>query len=134
MSPYLVTATQLRSKLVAMAELFNSRDIDAFIAQHSEDVAFSTPTWRCRYGEQAWGHGLIAQRCDVLNYRKTLGRLHIVDAFPVGSSVSLLTHDDRGDLTEFCIGIGGNGLVTSIFAFHAGQRRIRDRHDARPSC
>jgi hypothetical protein len=123
MSAYLVAATQLRSKLINMAELFNSGDIDAFIAQHSENVAFSTPTWRSRFGEQAWGHGLSAHRSDVLNYRSTFGRLHIVDVLPVGSSVSLLTVDDSGNRTEFCLGIGANGLVTSIFAFQVGQRR-----------
>src|SRR5689334_16778675 len=120
MSPYLTTAHQARSKLVGLIELFNSGDVDAFLAHHSEDVAFSTPLWRSRHGDQSWGQGIAAHRTDVLGYRRTFGRLRIVDAFPVGSSVSLLTDDDSGNRTEFCVGIGAHGLITSIFAFHAG--------------
>lgn len=120
MGPHLVLTEQARSKLIGMTELFNSGDIDAFMAQHAEDVTFSTPMWRRRHGDQAQGHGIAAHRSDVLAYRALYGRLRIVDVFPVGSSVSVLTDDDSGNRTEFCLEFGERGLVKTVFAFHVG--------------
>jgi len=120
MAAHIVLTEQARSKLAGMVELFNSGDIDGFVAQHSEDVTFSTPIWRARYGDQSWGRGIAAHRSDVLEFRETFGHLRISDVFPVGSSVSVLTVDESGNRTEFCLDFDQEGLVKAVFAFHVG--------------
>ena len=98
---------------------FNAGDDEALLSLFSDDVMFAAPMLHGQHDRDGkWGGGKAAFRDYVLLYREKLGRMHMVDLFAAGNSVSVLIDDDRGNRTEFCNEIGEDGLIKQVFAFH----------------
>jgi hypothetical protein len=98
---------------------FNAGEDEALLSPFSDELMFAAPMLKGEHDQDGtWGLGKAGFRDYVLLYREKLGHMHMVDLFAAGNSVSVLVDDDRGNRTEFCNEIGGDGLIKQVFAFH----------------
>jgi hypothetical protein len=114
MQQYLRRLEDVRRQFLELMALYNAGQIEPFLAEHLDDVAFVTPAG---LGAQTRGNGKIALRNDIARYRGERGRLSVVDVFPLGDRVSLLVDDETGHRTVFCLNTPDNRLIQSVFAF-----------------
>ena len=122
MQQYLRRIEDERNLLVELMALYNAGQIEPFLAEHLDDVAFMTPD---RLGTQKRGSGKSALREDIRRFRGERGRLSVLDVIPLEGSISLLVDDEVRHRTVFCLKMRPNRLIERVTAFDVVPRLAR---------
>jgi hypothetical protein len=111
---YLLRLNNARNHLIELMALYNAGQIEPFLAEHVDDVAFMTPT---ALGAHNRGRGKIALRNDIARFQGERGRLSVVDVFPLGDQISLLVDDELGHRTVFYLKTRDSRIIERVLAF-----------------